>query len=513
MRILPAKAMSWVEKATVEKGLGDFDGLMEAAGRAAARSLLPMLPCAQAPVLILCGKGNNGGDGLVVARKFANAGVPVTVAFLMGERLSPLAQKNLEALRDEPKVRILQGAGLPYQEKRELCGSAAMIIDGVFGTGFSGKLPEDCGQWMEAANRSEAVRAALDIPSGMDCDTGFFDLDTFKAHATCAFGALKPAHLLKSSRELCGEVRLMDIGLSIVAVNQAPCGITLLDEELARKLLPPRREDSNKGDYGRLLAMGGCTSMAGAILMASMAAMSSGVGMVKAAIPAGAAQLLNGKLPEALCCPMEADEAGAISPKNAGRLAVEAGWATALLLGCGLSVGEGTKQLTEFLLQNASRPMVIDADGLNCLAGQLYLLGLAKAPVVLTPHMKEMSRLIGKDIPQLKRERFRAAGELAAETGAVVVLKDSNTVVAAPDGRLWMNTNGSCGMAKAGSGDVLAGLIGGLLAQGLPPEDAACLGVYLHAAAGEAAAKRLTPYCMKATDIIAALPEAFSQLM
>lgn len=508
MKILTASAMRWAEQAAVDAG-ESFEGLMEKAGQEAAGIFMEEAPPQDSPVLILCGKGNNGGDGLVIARALAQKGFSVQIVFLLGRKLSPLAEKNLGRLQDLP-VEILDAASIVPEERDALCKNAGLIVDGVFGTGFSGDLPENVRLWTAAANKSKAVRAALDIPSGLNCDTGLFGKDAFAADITVTFAAHKPAHFLKGSRGLCGRVFCADIGIRQEILAAAPGHITLLDGDEARKGIPRRKEDSNKGDYGKLLAIGGCAHMTGAILMASLAAMHCGVGLLKAAVPESVCPLIAARMPEVIYRPILAAKSGVLPASCGEALLKESGWADGVLLGCGMSVCEDTVSLTRKLL-SCGKPMVIDADGLNCIAQDVSVLKNRKAPTILTPHMKEFSRLTGKTIPEIKANRFSLAAEFARQYGVTVVLKDSNTVIAAPDGRLWMNTNGNSGMAKAGSGDVLAGIIASFLAQGVSPELAATAGVFLHGEAGDAAAADLTPYCMTASKMVDYFPKVFAK--
>lgn len=507
MKILTAAAMRWAEQAAVDAGC-TFEGLMEDAGQGAAEILLRELDkLEERSALILCGKGNNGGDGLVIARVLVQKGVPVQVVFLLGQKLSPLAEKNRGLLQSLP-VTVLDGAAISPEQREALCKNAGMIVDGVFGTGFSGDLPESVRGWMSAANHSAAFRAALDIPSGLNCDTGIAGKDTFAADLTITFAAHKPAHFLKKSQALCGQVLCVDIGIREGIQAAAPGNITLLDGREARKGIPARTPDSNKGDYGKLLTIGGCTQMTGAILMATLAAMHCGVGLVKAAVPESVCQLIAARMPEAIYRPIVPSKTGVLPASSGEMLLKETGWATGVLLGCGMSVCDDTLALTRKLL-GCGKPMVIDADGLNCIAQDLEMLKIRTGPVILTPHMQEFSRLCGKPIPEIKENRFALAAEFARQYGVTLVLKDSNTVIAAPDGRLWMNRNGNSGMAKAGSGDVLAGMIASFLAQGMAPELAAIAGVFLHGEAGDAAAAELTSYCMTASRMIDCFPAVF----
>lgn len=509
MGLLLATGMKLAEQLAAESGLSYID-MMERAGRASAEQILAESGGAGKQALILCGKGNNGGDGLVVARYLAKAGCEVTVLFLMGRTLSALARANLYEL-SALNIHYADG-DLPIEKLSELMGRCDYLVDAVFGTGFSGDLPESCKIVLAAANQIPCRKYALDLPSGVDCDNGFYDPDAFRADRTFAFGAEKPAHRLKRSREICGEITLCEIGITPEQMRAVPGGIHLLDRQTVAGMLPKRRLDSNKGDYGKLLNIGGSAEMVGAVILSSLAAMRCGVGLVKAAAPKTAIYALGSHAPECIYASMKLGTDGGLSLDNLDRLLKELAWASAVLIGCGLSVTEDTKLLTEEILRQAKTPIVVDADGLNCLVGNLPVLRQARVPVVLTPHVKEMSRLTGLSVDAIKAKRFAVASEFSNTYGVTIVLKDSNTVIAAPDGRTWMNENGNSGLSKGGSGDLLAGMIGSLLAQGVSAPESAAAAVYLHGAAADLAASVLSEYAMQPTDVIDNLPFVFRDL-
>ena len=511
MKILTASAMKIAEGAAVAQG-GSYLELMEQAGAGAAEGILTLVDPAERETLVLCGKGNNGGDGLVVARHLAKAGGKATVLLLMGRELSPLSRSNLFLLEGLP-VKVLDAEALSEAERLELFRKAGVFVDAVFGTGFSGELPERIREAMALANRSAGLKIAMDLPSGLNCDTGAFDPDTFRADVTYTFGAKKPAHVLKSSRALCGRVEVVDIGISPAHLDASPEGITMLSRELAAQCLPKRREDSNKGDYGKLLNLGGCRDMTGAVLLSSEAALRCGVGLLRVASVKEVVGLVGGRLPECIHTVLPETEDGVFSVDAAEKLKGYLDWATAALFGCGLSVTEDTKLLAEAVIEGCEKPLVIDADGLNCVAADPEVLKKRTGPTVLTPHIKEMSRLTGLPVDVVKARRFDVAGQFAAKYGVTVVLKDSNTVIASSDGRRYLSDNGNAGMAKGGSGDVLAGIIASLLAQGASPLQAAVAGVFLHASAGDLAEQNLTQYAMLPSDLIGELPYAFRALI
>lgn len=532
MKILTSSSMKIAEAIAVERG-SSYLALMENAGTAAVQRVLALLgrEAAGQLAVIFCGKGNNGGDGLVMARQLLQAGMTVTVLFPLGmqeEKFTPLARANLHRLQEWQEGRLTMTAHPSEQQLEFCCRNAAVIVDAVFGTGFSGSLPAEVVRLFQAAEKSCGLLAALDIPSGINCDSGEGDPDSFPAEVTFAFGALKPAHLLKRSALRCGRIERLDIGISRSAIDSLPEGITPLTRTLAASCLPRRNPDSHKGSYGRLLNVGGCGHMTGAVMLSTLSALSGGVGLCKVAAPESMIPVIAGRILPCIYAPLPANPEGAISYEGIDRLSTEMSWANALLLGCGLSVCEDTRLLVEELVTTSNIPMVLDADALNCLAGQTQLLKKAKAPAILTPHLLEMARLTGESVELCRARRFDIAASFAREYGVVVVLKDSTTVIASPEGALYMTVpveqkgpdgfpctygNSCSGLAKGGSGDLLAGLAASLLSQGAEPLQAALAAVWLHATAGDLCEEEMTAYCMQPTDVLHYYPAAFHQLL
>ena len=332
--------------------------------------------------------------------------------------------------------------------------------------------------------------------------------------------------MLKASALRCGRVELLDIGIGRSDMDALPSAIAPLTRTLAANALPRRSPDSHKGSYGRLLNVGGCRHMTGAVMLSTLAAMAGGAGLVKVAAPDAATPLIAGRILPCIHAPLPTAENGAISFEGIDRLSEELCWATTLLLGCGLSVCEDTKLLVEELITQTQIPAVLDADALNCLVGRPSLLRRASAPLILTPHLMEMSRLTGEPLEHCRSRRFDLAASFAREYQVTLVLKDSSTVVAAPDGSLYMTAppkrtvdgipvfegSSTSGLAKGGSGDILAGLIAAMLAQGASPLQAALCGVWLHARAADLCEEEMTAYCMQPTDVLRFLPAAFKLL-
>lgn len=507
MKILTSDLMKRAEALADQKGCS-YGELMENAGTAAAKRILGIMGggVAGKRFLIICGRGNNAGDGLVIARHLANWGGKAEVCFLFGkERLSPLCRENLVLLDGVERVRVSET--LP-------AGEFDAVIDAVFGTGFTGTLPvEAAGAFAKIRERS--VIFAMDIPSGINCDSGEADTHTLPADYTFSFGAPKPAHFLKRSALFCGQIEVLDIGIGEDDIDSLP-GILPLNREAAAKALPKRFPDSHKGSYGKLLNIGGCSHMTGAVMLSTLSALAGGAGLCKTAAPETIMPIIAGRILSCIHAPLPVSESGSISSGALPRLQEELRWATAAVMGCGMSVCADTISLTEGVLKTAEIPLVLDADAINCLAGRAELLKQKKAPVILTPHLLEMSRLCGKTVAEIQTDRFRIAREFAAEYGVTLALKDSTTVIASPDGELRMlcaeSLTGS-GLAKGGSGDILAGLIGAMLVQGASPVDAASCAVWLHGRAADLCEAEMTAYCMQPEDVLRYFSGAFKELL
>ncbi len=510
MRILTSSAMKIAESIAVEKG-SSYSELMERAGKGASELIEKICDVSGKKITILCGKGNNAGDGLVAGRYLSESGAKITVIFAMGNELSPLAHANLVELKKYNSHFL--DSQTPIKDCFDALQNSDILIDAVFGTGFNGNLPEYVTELFKFANSCRAIKISLDIPSGIDCDTGFYDENSFKADYTYTFATLKPAHILKSSSSLCGKIKIVDIKINETDISAIPDNITLLNKEIISDCIPKRKDDSNKGDYGRLLNIGASVNMTGAIILSSLAALRLGVGLVKIAAPQPTIPVFAAKIPECIYSPMPTNNVGAISLDGLDQLHLEMHWANTILIGCGLSICDDTKLIVEDIIQNFKGPMVIDADGLNCIADNPSVLTKASAPIIVTPHIKEMSRLTGLSIEIIKKRRFDVAVQFAEKYNVTVILKDSNTVIATPKREIFINQNGNSGLAKGGSGDVLAGMVASFLSQGASPSSAAVSGVYLHAEAGDITAKALTPYAMLPSDVIDSIPFSLKQIL
>ena len=470
--------------------------LMERAGEGVARAVERLAP--DGAVTVVCGKGNNGGDGLVVARLLRDCGREVTVVCVAppGE-LAGDARANLERL---------PGAGpVPARDASALDGHA-LIVDALLGTGFAGEPRGAVAEAIEAINQAGAPVVSVDVPSGVDASTGVVRGRAVRASLTVTFHAAKPGLWIRPGKAHAGTVQTIDIGIPRGAPAQASLGL------IAAGVLgeAPRRDaSSTKFSSGHVLVAGGSRGLSGASRMAAEASMRAGAGYVTACVPASLQDVIAaGATPELMTRGLP-EEDGAHTAEGVEGVLEACARGGALALGPGLGRSEGALAFARALAREAGVAMVLDADGLNAHAGRLADLAGRDAPTVLTPHAGELGRLLELDSAEIERERLRHVRAAAEQAAAVVVLKGDDTLIAEPGGRVAVNPGASPALATAGTGDVLTGVIAALLAQGLDAFTAAAAGVWLHAQAGRQAARRVgAAEAVIASDVIAALGAA-----
>lgn len=478
--------------------------LMEGAGAALAEEAESRLrPLRGKRVVLLCGKGNNGGDGFVCARLLQGRGAACTVALAQGEPAAQLAQAAYRALPET--VPALSAAAQPEQVRRAL-EEADAVLDCVFGFSFRGGLPQPVRDLFALANRLGCLKLAADLPSGAECDTGRASPGAFQADVTVAFTGLKPAHASYPAKALCGETVVRQVGVPAPALSAAQTRFSQTDLATPAALLRRPGPQSHKGDLGSLLLVCGSYGMAGACVLAARGALRCGVGLLRVAADQRIYPILAQALPEAVFLPLDWE---GCRQESQARLRAALENCSACVVGSGL--GDLADTVCPTVFAHRGVPLVADADALNFAARHPGVLEDFPAPLVLTPHPGEMARLRDGVVAEVQADRLEAAREMARETGAVVALKGAATVIAGPDGRCAVNPTGNPGMAKGGSGDVLAGIIGSLAAQGMPPFEAAVCGAYLHGLAGDLSAKALGQRAMLPTDLLAALPQALQQ--
>jgi ADP-dependent NAD(P)H-hydrate dehydratase / NAD(P)H-hydrate epimerase len=474
--------------------------LMERAGGGLARLIGERVP--SGAIAVVCGKGNNGGDGLVVARLLREQGREVSVLMTgAAEELRGDARTNLERLPGPPPEPFtapgLQGA--------------AAIVDAILGTGFSGEPHEPAAGAIEAINEAASAQAstvfACDVPSGVNASTGEVSGVAVRANATATFHAGKPGLWIAPGKAHAAEVTVVDIGIPVGGPVDPQIGLI---HERVTAAIPRRGVESTKFAAGSVLVVGGSTGLTGAPCMAAEAAMRAGAGYVTVCVPASLNLIFEVRLLEVMTVPIP-DSNGSLDRGALDRVLERTNRVQSLVLGPGLGREDETLELARELAAEADVPLLLDADGLNAHAGALESLARRSAPTVLTPHAGELARLLGVESQAVGAARLRSVREAAEKSGAVVLLKGDDTLVAEPDGGVAVSRGGAAALATAGTGDVLSGVIGALLAKRMDPFHAACAGVLVHAAAGRLAASRLGAEGVIARDVIEELPAALGQ--
>lgn len=504
--ILTPDQASALDRETQERGI-PAELLMERAGRAVARAAVDIMGGTYGRrAVVVCGKGNNGGDGLVAARHLSRWGVRVAVVAV--EAFSDLrepAATNASRLDEAASIRVLPFSDATLARELE---RTDVTIDAIFGTGFRG-IPED--EWADAiagVNASLAPVVAVDIASGVNGATGAVEGEGVRADLTVTFGAAKVGAVVLPGAELAGVVRVADIGFPDDLMRP---DTFLVEPDDVASLLPERSIDTHKRATGVLLVVAGSRGMTGAVRLIAEAAGRIGAGLIQVAVPQGILPIVQTELVESTFLPLPETSTGAIGASSLDIVLERLEGVDALAIGPGLSTDEETAGFVRELVRACPVPFVLDADGLNAFAGRADDVADRKAEAVLTPHVGEFLRLLGVTARELADDRLRHVRALAATTGAVTLLKGSRTLVVTPDGSVRINPTGGPVLATAGSGDVLTGVIGGLLARGLDPADAAAAGAYVHGAAGILAGRSLGEGTL-ASDIAAHLAEAVNRV-
>lgn len=504
MRSVTSAQMKAIEKKAVEEMGMTYDELMQNAGVGSARKIIEKYYVVNKNIVVLCGSGNNGGDGFVIAKNLYVRGANVTVVLCKGQPKTDESRKTLSALKTDNLEIINANEDLQLIVSR--LKDADFIIDCIFGTGFSGAISSTTRQIVDRANLSDAVKIAIDLPSGINADTGEYEGIYFKANCTIILGLKKRAHELNISKDICGEQILVDIGIPLEIIDDVDLEYTEITYDMVINLLPKREKNSHKGTYGSLLNIAGSVGMGGASIMSTMSALRCGCGLTTLATPKSIAMMLFPQIMEAMTIPLKETDVGSISSENLIPLKKLQEKCQAITLGCGLSKNKDTQQFVKDFISIANKPLVIDADGINALANSIDILKTVRNTVIITPHPAEMARLTGLSTKEVLDKRERVAHEFAKKYNVVVVLKGYNTVVALPEGDIFVNTTGSPALAKGGSGDVLTGMIGSFVAQGLSAKDAVLISVFVHGLAGERCAEKLSVYSVIATDLINEIP-------
>jgi hydroxyethylthiazole kinase-like uncharacterized protein yjeF len=488
--------------------------LMENAARGIVNTLFRSFPdLLTSRIGVLAGRGNNGGDGLAVARYLANRGISCRVfLFAAQEEIKGDAGANLGILK-RMGVAVQEVLNLEeWEGQKALVGSVDLLLDGIFGTGLKGPVEGFFREIIESVNSLKKPVVAIDIPSGLDADSGQVLGACIQARITVTFGLAKRGLLVHPGAQAAGRVVIVDISLPARAVEGEKIQDNLLEGADFSPYLPPRKPDAHKGQFGHLFALAGSPGKTGAAALVSQAALRVGTGLVTLGVPESLNSILEEKVTEVMTEPLPETRERTLSLSAQQRIFELCSRKTALAVGPGLSLNSETIRLVQQLIRKSPLPMVIDADGLSALAGKLEILRKTQKELILTPHPGEMARLARKSTEEIQRDRLEVARGFAKEYGVILVLKGSRTLVASPGGEVFINPTGNPGMASGGMGDVLTGMIGGFLAQGLPALEAAKLGVYLHGLAGDYAAFLKGERGIAATDLAELAPGALNAL-
>lgn len=501
MKIVTSEQMRALEKTAIEDYGIPSILLMENAATGFCLSLMSVNDLqAIKHIGIFCGRGNNGGDGFAIARHLHTYNHNVSCIIGFDEKNA----ENILTKDSYTNYAIAKNMEIPIINYKKIDKKYDLIIDALLGTGFKGAPKKPEADMIRIINDSGAYVASVDIPSGADASNGKIYGECVCASYTIAIGLTKTGHYLYPAKDYVGLLRLVPISIPQKIIDNYNSNYYILNDKIF-SYLPKRHENSHKGDFGKVLAYVGSDNMSGAAMLSVSAAFKSGVGMVTAASSETVLKNVVLNIPETMTLP--------IAGENLGKKLISALEKNdVLLLGCGIGRSEKAKKLTEKLITSCEKPMVIDADGINNLSENIDILYKKKAPVILTPHTVEFSRMTGLTPEHIEQNRLDEAINFSKKYNVVLVLKGASTIIASPDNGTYICAFGNSGLATAGSGDVLAGIIAGLLAQGAPPHIAAAAGVHTHSMAGMHASSNLGKRSMTASDVIAKLPEVLKKI-
>jgi NAD(P)H-hydrate epimerase len=517
MYVLTNEQMQEVDRETIDRICPGLE-LMERAGRGCAEVIRHEFGEEPKKAVVFCGSGNNGGDGLVIARYLAEAGWRCTVHLLKApEAFSPDAAKNFQRLSDlmdtgAPVSRIDATRPDWIQEASADLEDADVVVDAIFGTGISGAPRGLALDMIMLINEADQPVVAIDIPSGVNGSTGAASGEAVMADTTLTIGAPKVGSLFHPGKHHCGEVSVIDIGFEDDVIARHAAGYKLLDRGEAALRLPYRPPDLHKFEAGTLVIVAGSERYRGAALLCGEAALRSGCGMVYLGVPESIAAGVDTALREAITVPLPQTAAGTVAPEAIDVLRPYLRKADAAAVGPGMGRDDATDDFIRTLVTKIDVPTVVDADAITAFAGRSDLLHSLDTPVVITPHSGELKRLLETDVAADPIERMNQTREVAQRLGVTLLHKGAPSLVAGPDDGVWINTTGSSALATGGTGDVLTGVVSSFIAQGAEPMDAACVASWLHGRAGELAAEQLGRRGVIAGDLLWALGGAMIEL-
>ena len=515
MYLVTAGEIQKMDRLTIESFGIPGRVLMENAGRGATQILFEKFgELKNKKVGIVAGRGNNGGDGFVIARCLAQKGIKATI-YILSKRAAikgdAAANLNLLDPLSIPVVEIPDRKA--FSTHRTSMLHQEIWVDAILGTGLKSEVKGYFRKIIEFINSLNKPVFAVDIPSGLDSDTGQPCGACICAHATATFAFAKTGHILFPGANYTGDLEIVEIGIPSHIAEEVRPRQYLLTPDMISNYLKPRQLDDHKGDAGHLLLLAGSPGKTGAAAMTAMSAMHAGAGLVTLGLPKGINAILETQIIEAMTFPLPETVDGMLDESSFNGIMGLLSGKRCLAIGPGLGTAVETKSLIRRVIQESTVPMVIDADGINSLPGHTKILQNLKAPVILTPHPGEMARLVNSSAKNIQKDRVGCARDFAERFNVHLVLKGARTIIAHPDGTVFINSTGNPGMASGGMGDVLTGIIAGLVTQGYSPETAAHAGVFLHGTAADAVANKTGPFGFLATDVMRAIPEQIGRLM
>jgi len=515
MKIVTATQMTQIDRRTIEEFDIPGERLMERAGEGVLRAVMRMLADPEtpqlAPVLLFAGRGNNGGDAFVVARLLQQSGIAnVTVLLAEESDLKGDAATNFARLKQTGAEIAIVGEAKELEKISQR--DCSLVVDGILGTGIKGPVKGFYAEVIEFINRLDKKVVAIDIPSGIVGDTGIHEGACVRADVTVTMGLPKEGLLRRDALNFVGKLDIVDIGIPPQVIEEAESAADLLTEQEMSALFPRRKRITHKGDYGRVFVLAGSRGLTGAAAMVCSAAMRAGSGLVFLGIPASLNPILEAKLTEPMTVPLDETPEGTVAYSACSKVLEHLSACTSAIVGPGISTHPETARVVQEILKKANVPLLVDADGLNCLRENTDLLRRYPAPLIVTPHPGEMSRLTGLEARTILEQPWEVAADFARHNGVIIILKGAETVIADVEGTLYVNIAGDAGMASGGMGDVLSGVVGSLVGQGLQPIDAAKLGTFVHGIAGEMGAKQKGQLSLIASDVIELLPAAFERI-
>ncbi len=508
------KCSRWI---AIPSNLLDIPGrvLMENAGRGATRFFFTQFSDLENKRIgVIAGRGNNGGDGFVIARYLAQSGISVQVYLLTAShRITGDAAANLKLLSplEIPVIEIPDESS--FSAHQSAMAGLDIWIDAILGTGLKSDVKGYFQTIIDFINALKKPVFAVDIPSGLNSDTGQPCGTCIRANATATFGYAKAGHFTYPGANYTGTLEIVDIGIPPYIVKSVEPKQFLLTGNLIKSYLAPRVEDTHKGMTGHLLVVAGSPGKTGAASMTSMSALRAGAGLVTLAIGQSLNAVLETQVLEVMTEPLPESRGGALGEGAFDAIQKLIPGKKCLAIGPGLGQAAETRKMVCKIIEESQIPVVLDADGINNLIGQMQILKNARVPIIITPHPGEMARLLDVDVGKIQQDRINWARNLAVDLQIHVILKGARTVIAHPDGRIFINPTGNAGMASGGMGDVLTGIIAGQIVQGFSPESAAHAGVYLHGAAADSLAQSIGPYGYLAGEVMNAIPAEIKKML